>query len=121
MSDLPLELFFVRISRLDRTLKTLEKDIPELNYTSGLSEIEESELELPPDFLLQAERTIEPFKWLFTFENDLRNELRGIVRDEIKNENWFDELKMDEKTKTTVKERMKFDQDSVTSSRINSD
>lgn len=121
MDSITFELFFSRIGRLDRSLKNLEKEIPEFNHTEPLLNEEEFELELPSDLMLKAERTTEPFKWLFAFENDLRNQLREVLEEKMEDEDWLNKLNLDDETRKIINQRMKNEQDSLSSSRINSD
>jgi len=121
MNRLNLELFFSRIGKVDRVLKNIEKKIPDFNYTSTLVAEPESELELPTKYLVQAEKTIEPFKWLFAFENDLRQQIREVLEEKFPDGDWLEKLELEEETKKEITKRIKNEQDSLSSSRINSD
>lgn len=121
MTQSNLERFFYRIGKTDRALRSLEKDIPEINYTTSLISEAETELELPSEYLFQADKTIEPFRWLFAFENDLRQQLREVLEERFPNDDWFDKIKLPEETRKEISKRVKNEQDSSSSSRINSD
>lgn len=121
MNEINLELFFSRIGRIDRRLKTLEKEIPEIDYSSTLVNDDETELELPTKFLIEAEKTTDAFKWLFAFENDLREELREILEENFKVKEWLEKITLDEETKKIINKRITAEQESLSSSRINSD
>lgn len=121
MAKFNLEHFFYRIGRVDRVLKNLEKEIPEINYTSTLDDGLDTELEFPTEYMIQAEKTVEPFKWLFAFENDLRQQIREVLEEKFTDDKWFEKLTLDEETRKEILKRMKNEQDSLSSSRINSD
>lgn len=118
MTDITLESFLARIGRLDRSLQQLDKTLPEFSY-DVLSE-EETELEFQPEHWNQAEKTAESFKWLFSFENELRQQLREIADDKY-GKDWFEELSFDTNAKQTILHRIKNEHDSLSSSRIDSD
>ena len=121
MTEFNLEQFFYRIGKVDRALKNLEKEIPEINYSSTLVNELETELELPPEYLRQAEKTVESFKWLFAFENDLREQTRETLEEKYSDGNWLEKVNLDDETKKEIGKRVKNEQDSLSSSRINSD
>src|SRR3989338_3472645 len=89
-------------------LKKLEESTEEINNLIELNPVEGSIFQFDEKYLKEANDNVEPYKWLYCLENDLRDKIRTALIDEPK---WIDDP-LFSKLKQDVEDRKKSEAES---------
>jgi hypothetical protein len=96
-----LESFMWKILHTVDELQKLEEKHEELVNLIQFDYPERNLFQYDEKYLKEAYHNINPYKWFYCFENDLRDKIRAVFKNET---NWLQ--KVPEKTRTEIQNRM---------------